>query len=92
MGASHPTCSANLELQPGTITGMLERNGSCKTTAMAVVLGLTSAGRDGRVTMYAEGSPPPYWPNGILVVVLSSLAALTVVLGGRGLGRVEVAE
>ena len=30
--------------------------------------------------------------NGILVVVLSSLAALTVVLGGRGLGRVEVAE
>lgn len=30
--------------------------------------------------------------NGILVVVLSSLAVSAVVLGGRGLGRVEVAE
>ena len=52
----------NLELQPGTITGLVGRNGCGKTTAMEIVLGLTSAGREGRVTMFGEGSPPPYWP------------------------------
>lgn len=55
----------NLELQPGTITGMLGRNGSGKTTAMEVALGLTSAGREGRVTMFGEGRPPPHWPREI---------------------------
>lgn len=53
----------SLELQPGTITGLLGRNGSGKTTVMEVVLGLTFAGREGCVTMFGEGSPPPQWPK-----------------------------
>ncbi|MCY3621624.1 MAG: ABC transporter ATP-binding protein [Gammaproteobacteria bacterium] len=51
----------SIELQPGTITGLLGRNGSGKTTVMEVVLGLTFAGREGSVTMFGEGSQPPYW-------------------------------
>ena len=51
----------SLELQPGTITGMLGRNGSGKTTVMEVVLGLTFAGYEGSVTMFGEGSEPPHW-------------------------------
>ncbi|MDE0178290.1 MAG: ABC transporter ATP-binding protein [Gammaproteobacteria bacterium] len=53
----------SLELQPGTITGLLGRNGSGKTTVMEVVLGLTFAGREGCATMFGEGSAPPHWPK-----------------------------
>ena len=47
--------AVDLELAPGTITGLLGRNGSGKTTLMRVALGLMRA-RNGTARLFGEDS------------------------------------
>ena len=67
--------AVDLELAPGTITGLLGRNGSGKTTLMRVALGLMRA-RNGTARLFGEDSwAPPAGVRGPLAYVPQQFAS-----------------